>query len=72
MASPGSPRARLLTAAVPGGFERLFMELGVPALPGTDPPPGPDPEARAAAVRRLGIEVVGPPPAFDTDARGVG
>jgi quercetin dioxygenase-like cupin family protein len=60
-----SPLARLLTVAVPGGFERLFTELGVPALPGSAPPPMPDPDARAAAIRRLGVEVVGPPPGFD-------
>ena len=62
-----SARARLLTVAVPGGFERLFTELGVPALPGTAPPPIPDDETRAAAVRRLGVEVVGPPLAFDSE-----
>jgi quercetin dioxygenase-like cupin family protein len=61
-----SPRARLLTVAVPGGFERLFTELGVPALPGTAAPPIPDNDTLVAAVRRLGVEVVGPPPAFDT------
>jgi len=61
-----SPRARLLTVAVPGGFERLFTDLGEPALPGTAAPPLPGREALAAAVRRLGVEVVGPPPAFDT------
>ena len=61
-----SPRARLLTVAVPGGFERLFTDLGVPVLPGTDEPPIPEREALTAAVRRLGVEVVGPPPAFDT------
>jgi quercetin dioxygenase-like cupin family protein len=60
-----SERAHLLTVAVPGGFERLFTELGVPALPGTTPPPIPDRDVRAAALRRLGVEVVGPPPAFD-------
>ena len=57
---------RLLTVAVPGGFERLFTDLGEPALPGTAAPPIPGREALAAAVRRLGVEVVGPPPAFDT------
>jgi quercetin dioxygenase-like cupin family protein len=61
-----SAQARLLTVAVPGGFERLFTELGVPVSPGTAPPPMPDDETRAAAVRRRGVEVVGPPPAFDT------
>jgi quercetin dioxygenase-like cupin family protein len=59
-----SPRARLLTVAVPGGFERLFTDLGVPALPGSDVAPIPERETLAAAVRRLGVEVVGPPPAF--------
>ncbi|HEX6697315.1 MAG TPA: cupin domain-containing protein [Solirubrobacteraceae bacterium] len=62
-----SARARLLTVAVPGGFERLFTELGVPALPGMAAPPPPDDETRAAAVRRLGVEVVGPPLAFDAE-----
>jgi quercetin dioxygenase-like cupin family protein len=61
-----SERARVLTVAVPGGFERLFTELGVPALPGTAAPPIPDNDTLVAAVRRLGVEVVGPPPAFDT------
>jgi quercetin dioxygenase-like cupin family protein len=60
-----SARARLLTVAVPGGFERLFAELGVPALSGTAAPPTPDNDTLVAAVRRLGVEVVGPPPAFD-------
>ena len=62
-----APRARILTIAVPGGFERLFTELGVPALPGTAPPPRPDNATVAAAVRRLGVRIVGPPPAFDTE-----
>lgn len=60
-----SGRARLLTVAVPGGFEGLFTQLGVPALPGTAAPPIPDNDTLVAAVRRLGVEVVGPPPAFD-------
>jgi quercetin dioxygenase-like cupin family protein len=62
-----SERARLLTVAIPGGFERLFTELGSPILPGTPAPPIPDREARQAVLRRLGVEVVGPPPAFDLD-----
>jgi quercetin dioxygenase-like cupin family protein len=62
-----SARARLLTLAIPGGFERLFTELGSPILPGTAPPPIPDRETRLAVLRRLGVEVVGPPPAFDPD-----
>jgi quercetin dioxygenase-like cupin family protein len=57
-----SAQARMLTVATPGGFERLFLDLGVPAPPGAAPPPMPDPEALAAAVRRLGVERVGPPP----------
>jgi quercetin dioxygenase-like cupin family protein len=56
-----SPQARLLTVAMPGGFERLFTELGVPALPGTAPPPV-DTNALAEAVSRLGVRIVGPPP----------
>jgi hypothetical protein len=42
----------------------LFTDLGVPALPGSDVAPIPERETLAAAVRRLGVEVVGPPPAF--------
>jgi quercetin dioxygenase-like cupin family protein len=60
-----SSRARILTVAVPGGFERLFTELGVPALPGTAAPPPPDDAALTAAARRLGVEIVGPPPRFE-------
>ena len=56
----------VLDCEIPGGFERLFSELGVPALPGTAAPPIPENETLVAAVRRLGVEVVGPPPAFDT------
>jgi quercetin dioxygenase-like cupin family protein len=62
-----SEQARLLTVAVPGGFERLFTELGVPALPGSVAPPMPDNETRASVVRGLGVEVVGPPLAFDAE-----
>ena len=62
-----SAQARLLTIALPGGFERLFTELGAPALPGSAAPPIPDREARQAVLRRLGVDVVGPPPSFDAD-----
>src|SRR4051812_25324018 len=57
-----SPRARILTVASPGGFERLFTDLGTPATP--DGPVGgmPDTAARSALVARLGVEMVGPPP----------
>jgi quercetin dioxygenase-like cupin family protein len=47
-----SPQARALTVATPGGFERLFTDLGTPALPGTSPPPF-DTNALAEAVARL-------------------
>jgi quercetin dioxygenase-like cupin family protein len=59
-----SAQARLLTVAMPGGFERLFTDLGTPALPGTAPPPA-DTDALAEAVARLGVKVVGPPPELD-------
>jgi quercetin dioxygenase-like cupin family protein len=59
-----SHKARVLTLATPGGFEQLFIDLGVPALPGTTPPP-PDTAALAQAAARLGIQIVGPPPALD-------
>jgi hypothetical protein len=50
-----------------GDATQRFTELGVPALPGTAAPPPPDDATRAAAVRRLGVEVVGPPLAFDAE-----
>lgn len=53
--------AQLLTIASPGGFERLFVELGVPALDLATPPPRPDDAILVAAVHRLGVSVVGPP-----------
>ena len=37
-----------------------------PALPGTAAPPAPDDEARGGGSP-AGVEVVGPPPAFDVD-----
>jgi quercetin dioxygenase-like cupin family protein len=61
-----SRKARILTVAIPGGFERLFTDLGVPALPGTSAPPPPDNAALAEAAGRLGVQIVGPPPAVDT------
>jgi hypothetical protein len=59
-----SQEARVLTIAMPGGFEQLFVDLGVRALPGTTPPP-PDTAALAQAVARLGVQLVGPPPGLD-------
>jgi quercetin dioxygenase-like cupin family protein len=59
-----SRTARTLTVATPGGFERLFTDLGVPALPGTTAPP-PDNAALAQAAGQLGVQIVGPPPAVD-------
>lgn len=59
-----SQNARLLTIATPGGFEQLFVDVGVPARPGTTPPQ-PDTAALARAVGRLGVQIVGPPPVFD-------
>jgi quercetin dioxygenase-like cupin family protein len=57
-----SDKARMLTIATPGGFERLFTDLGVPALPGSTAPARPDDATLAAAVGALGVEIVGPPP----------
>ena len=59
-----SQHARALTVAIPGGFEQLFIDLGVPALPRTTPPPF-DTEAMAQAVAALGVQIVGPPPVLD-------
>jgi quercetin dioxygenase-like cupin family protein len=62
-----SQEARVLTIAMPGGFEQLFIDLGVPAPPGTTPPP-PDTAALAQAVARLGVQLVGPPPELDASS----
>ena len=63
-----SGAARILTLATPGGFERLFTDLGVPARPGEPAPAPPDRAALTAAAAALGVQVVGPPPA-DPGAR---
>jgi quercetin dioxygenase-like cupin family protein len=60
-----SRKARILTIAIPGGFERIFTDLGTPALPGTTAPPPPGNAALAEAAGRLGVQIVGPPPAVD-------
>jgi quercetin dioxygenase-like cupin family protein len=60
-----SRKARILTIAIPGGFERIFTDLGTPALPGTTAPPAPGNAALAEAAGRLGVQIVGPPPAVD-------
>jgi quercetin dioxygenase-like cupin family protein len=59
-----SSSARILTVASPGGFERLFTELGVPATPDTPPPPRPNVTARTELLAQLGVKAVGPPPAW--------
>jgi quercetin dioxygenase-like cupin family protein len=54
---------RVLVFAMPAGFERFAMELGVPA-DGTSPPAElevPPPEVLGPVAERYGIEVVGPP-----------
>jgi len=55
-----STTARIFTVATPGGFERLFTDLGVPAGQDTTPPPT-DTAVLAEAVARLGVRIVGPP-----------
>jgi len=57
-----SQQARILTVATPAGFERLFTDVGVPALPRTTAPPRPDDATLEAAVGLLGVQIVGPPP----------
>jgi quercetin dioxygenase-like cupin family protein len=57
-----SPRARILTVATPGGFERLFTDLGTPVTSQTPPAGPPDFAAHTDAVANLGVERIGPPP----------
>ena len=59
-----SQNARVLTIAMPGGFEQLFVDLGVPALPDTTPSPL-DRGTLEQAVAQLGVQIVGPPPTLD-------
>ena len=57
-----SKKARILSIATPGGFEQIFTDLGVPALPGTAAPLRPDDATLAAAAEALGVQIIGPPP----------
>jgi quercetin dioxygenase-like cupin family protein len=49
-----SPVARILTIATPGGFERLFLDLGTT---GDAPGPRQPDDVLVAAVRRLGVRL---------------
>jgi quercetin dioxygenase-like cupin family protein len=63
--NPRASPVRALVVIVPAGFEGLFRELGTPTTTRTLPPAGvptPDPGALAAAAKRYGTEVLGPPP----------
>jgi quercetin dioxygenase-like cupin family protein len=56
-----SERARVLGMVTPGGHERFFVEVGAPA---DGPRAEPDRAAMAAVGSRLGVEILGPPPAL--------
>ena len=56
-----SERARVLGMVTPGGHERFFVEVGAPA---DGPRVEPDRAAMAAVGSRLGVEILGPPPAL--------
>jgi mannose-6-phosphate isomerase-like protein (cupin superfamily) len=58
-----SPEARLLAIYTAPGMEQFFLDNGVAAVPGDDPPPLtlPDPEAFAASAARYACEILGPP-----------
>jgi quercetin dioxygenase-like cupin family protein len=49
--------AHILTIAIPGGFEQLFLTHGTT---GDAPPPRAPNEELSAAVAKLGVQVVGP------------
>ena len=60
-----SEQARMLVTFSPSGFEQAFIELGVPASEGEEPPADsvfPPPEEMAKAFASYGCEIVGPPP----------
>ncbi len=59
----GADGARALVLVMPGGFEEMFADGGVPVAPGdSPPPPAPyDPDAAAALARKYGFEMVGSP-----------
>jgi quercetin dioxygenase-like cupin family protein len=59
-----SERARGLFAFSPGGFERFFVEMGLPIVDG-EPEPAPvipDPETFTRKLAPYEVEIVGPPP----------
>lgn len=57
-----SDAALVLVVVTPGGFERMFMEAGVPVRDPAEAPPVTeyDPEAARAVADRFGFEVTGP------------
>jgi quercetin dioxygenase-like cupin family protein len=60
-----SPSARFLILSTPGGFDRWFLETGVPAESLTAPPPPgqpPDIDRLVASLAPFGVEFVAPPP----------
>ena len=56
----GPDGARALVLVMPGGFEEMFADGGVPAVPGSAPPaPQPyDPAAAEALAAKYGFEMV--------------
>ncbi len=56
-----SETARALVVVMPGGFERMFEEGGIPVGDSAEPPQQEyDPESAIAISQRFGFEVVGP------------
>ena len=68
-----SQEARLLNFYLPGGFERVITEFGVPAKSRVLPPadlkqPGPD-EQMKALFQRVRMKTVAPPDSFREGSR---
>jgi len=57
-----SREARMIVLAIPGGFERFFVEIGRLAERHDLPPiEEPDPAEVARAAAPYGVEILGPP-----------
>lgn len=59
-----SSSARILTVASPGGFERLFTDLEIPATPDTPAPAPAQPRGAHGTLAELGVKAIGPPPTW--------
>jgi quercetin dioxygenase-like cupin family protein len=65
-----SAQARMLCLQTPGGGEAFYRLASEPAVQGEPPAPIDFDRIRAAAIQTGAIEILGPPPFYDTPAHG--